>query len=161
MIHKNFNFSVNIRAGLNGPILQEYDSEEGRVSRSIEAVTDTILCTQITLHKDFEWFDADGLYVGIRYGSRDYQIELWIPKDLATPSSDENKWSLQIPGTNILDTATNRSMGCRYRFAELEVSDLYSKRLEKHILPKVGHVKSITEQRGSIIAVDRQSVTKR
>lgn len=123
MIHKDLNFSVNIRAGVNGPILQEYDSEGGRISRSIEAVTDTVLCTQITLHKDFEWFDADGLYVAIRYGSRDYQIELWIPKPSTPQLDDEDDWSFQIPGKNILDAATNQITGCQYRFAELEVSD--------------------------------------
>ena len=123
MIHKDLKFSVNIRAGVSGPILQEYDSEGGRISRSIEAVTGTVLCTQITLHKDFEWFDADGLYVAIRYGSRDYQIELWIPKPTTPELDDEDDWTIQIPGKNILDAATKQIAGCQYRFAELEVSD--------------------------------------
>ena len=124
MIHKEHNCSVSLRAGINGPILQEYDSEKGRTTRSIEAVTDTVLCTQITLHKNFEWFDADGLYVAIRYGSRDIQIELWIPKPATPQLDDEDDWSFQIPGKNILDAATNKTTGYQYCFAELKVSDL-------------------------------------
>ncbi|KAL8796801.1 MAG: hypothetical protein Q9195_000884 [Heterodermia aff. obscurata] len=120
MIYKDLRFSVNIRAGVNGPVLPEYDSERSRTTRSIEAVTDTVLCTQVTIHKNFEWYDADGLYVAIRYGSRDYQIELWIPKPDASQLGDEDDWTIQIPGKNILDAATNRNTGCQYRFAELE-----------------------------------------
>ena len=131
MIHQDLGFSVNIRAGVNGPILQEYDSEGGRISRAIEAVTDTVLCTQLTLHHDFKWFDADGLYVAIRYGSRDYQIELWIPKASVPQVDDEEDWIvLQIPGKNVLDTETNQIAGCQYRFAELEVSDYVRSRSE-------------------------------
>ena len=123
MIHQDLGFSVNIRAGVNGPVLQEYDSEGGRISRAIEAVTDTVLCTQITFHQGFKWFDADGLYVAIRYGSRDYQIELWVPKPSVPQLDDENDRTLQIPGNNVLDTEANQVVGCQYRFTELEVSD--------------------------------------
>ena len=153
MIHKDHNYSVNIRAGINGPILDEYDSERSRTTRSIEAITDTVLCTQITLHKNFEWFDADGLYVAIRYGSRDYQIELWIPKPRTPQPDDEDDLSFQIPGKNILDAATNKITGCQYRFADLKVSDLRSEPLENHVPYTCGQVKSIIEQE-KLVALD-------
>ena len=154
MIHKDHNYSVNIRAGINGPILDEYDSERSRTTRSIEAITETVLCTQITLHKNFEWFDADGLFVGIRYGSRDYQIELWIPKPRTPQTDDEDDLSFQIPGKNILDAATKKTTGCQYRFADLEVSDLCLESLENHIPHICGQVKSSQSlNRRIIIAV--------
>ena len=168
MFHKDLNYSVNILDGVNGSILREYDSERGRTTRSIEAVTGMVLCTQITLHKNFEWYDADGLYVAIRYGSRNYQIELWIPKSLTSQLDGEDDWSLKIPGKNvlgddwrfqipernILGAATNKTSGCQFRFTDLEVSDLYSKPPESHISYVFGHAKSITEQE-RLIAVDR------
>ena len=119
MINKA-DFSVSIRSGLNGPVMTEYDTEPGPITVCIEAITGTILCPQITIHENFNWHGADGLYVAVRYGSKPYQLVLWVPK----PTSDGNDdWSFQIPGMNVLDTATKQLVGYEYHFADLEVSD--------------------------------------
>ena len=39
-------------AGVNGLILQEYDSQEDYIYGTIEASTDVVLYTQITLHSN-------------------------------------------------------------------------------------------------------------
>lgn len=122
MIHKA-KFSANIRSGLNGPVMTEYDSEPGPTTVCIEAITGTILCPQITIHKNFNWHGADGLYVAVRYGSKPYPLELWVPKPSASSSDGNDDWSFQIPGRNVLDTATEQLVGYEYHFADLEVSE--------------------------------------
>lgn len=117
-------FSVNIRSGLDGPIMQEYDSENARNTRFIEATTDATICPQIVIHKKFQWHGADGLYVAIRYGSKPYQVAFWVPKPSESFSDAEDDWSFQIPGKNILDKATKQLVGYEYRVADLNVSEL-------------------------------------
>ncbi|KAG7008746.1 hypothetical protein G7Y79_00004g013300 [Physcia stellaris] len=47
-------------------------------------------------------------------------LVLWVPK----PTSDGNDdWSFQIPGMNVLDTATKQLVGYEYHFADLEISN--------------------------------------
>lgn len=122
MIHDQHGFSVSIRNGLNGAIAPEYDSENSRTSRSIEAAADATLCPQITIHKNFNWHGADGLYVAIRYGSRPYQLKVWVPKPAMSILNEEDNCSFQIPGKNIWDPATKKPIGCEYRIADLDVS---------------------------------------
>ena len=114
---------MSIRSGLNGPVMTEYDTEPSPTTVCIEAVTGTILCPQITIHKNFNWHEADGLFVAIRYGSKPYQLEFWVPKLNASSFDGEEDWSFQIPGKNVLDTATKQLVGYQYRFADLEVSE--------------------------------------
>ena len=75
MLQETLGLSVAIRAGLDGPMLKEYDSEPSRMKMSMEAVSGIPICPEIIIHDNFKWHDADGLHVAIRYGSPHYQLE--------------------------------------------------------------------------------------
>lgn len=60
MLHETLHFEVEILAGLDGPPLEEYNSETSNKKMSMEAVSGTMLCPKITIHHDFEWHRADG-----------------------------------------------------------------------------------------------------
>ena len=122
MIHSVGHFSVVLRDGLNGRILEEYNTEAGRTRRSVEAVAGLCICPQITIHKNFDWYEADGLLVSMLFGSSKVQLEVWVPKPDATLLDAEDDFSFQIPGRMRKD-----GVGNKFRFAELQVSDLSGK----------------------------------
>ena len=105
-------------------MLKEYDSEQSKKKKSMETVSGTPICPEITIHNNFDWHGADGLYVAIRYGSRHYQLEVWVPKPEESILESEDDWSFQLPGKNINDTENGTLVGCGYEFADLNVSSV-------------------------------------
>ena len=94
------------------------------------AVSGVGICPKVTLYKDFNWYDADGLFVAIRLGSRPYQVEAWIPKPGAALLSYD--WSFQIPGRNVWDPDKEQLIGEGFEFADLKVSRYSNLRFESH-----------------------------
>ena len=101
MLHESLGFEVQILDGLNGKALPDYDSEGSKTKVSIEVNTGTIIYPRITIHSDFNWYDAEGLYVTIYYASHTEQLHVWVPKPDASVLGNESSWSFQIPGKNV------------------------------------------------------------
>lgn len=76
--HKGLN--VSLRNGANGELMTDYDCEQGQKNTvSIAAIIGATICPEITIDSNFDWFDADGLYVAIRYGATLHEMTLWVP----------------------------------------------------------------------------------
>ena len=101
MLHESLGFEVGILAGIDGKIIPDYDSEGSNTKFSIEVKTGTLICPRITIYSDFNWYDADGLYVTIYYASHTEQLHVWVPKPDASVLANEGGWSFQIPGKNV------------------------------------------------------------
>ena len=130
MVHQN-GFSVQIRDGFDGEVMQEYDSESGTKTRvSIEAVKGATICPEITIHPEFKWHNADGLYVAIRYGSTPYEITLWVPDPFRGKESTEREdWTFQIPGKDCWDSSTEKTVHFKYQFRDIQVGNMTPNRI--------------------------------
>ena len=101
MLHESLGFEIDILAGLDGMVIPEHDSEQSKIRASIEADNKPLICPRVTIYSDFDWYDADGLYVKINYASSAEQLHVWVPKPDASVLAKEDGWSFQIPGKNV------------------------------------------------------------
>lgn len=104
--------------------MREYDwGRHGKTRMLVEAVEGATICPEITIHANFEWLKADGLFIGIRYGSPEYEIQLWIPKPQEGPASSERSdWTFQIPGKCAGSTVVGRGRVYHvYQFGQAQV----------------------------------------
>lgn len=115
--------TVSLRNGVDGPLMEEYDCESRTNTRSIEAVEGATICPEITIHSDFNWHNADGLYVAIRYGAEPYEIIVWVPDPFhGKASMDRADWTFKISGKDEWDHAQQKQLHYVYQFCPARVS---------------------------------------
>lgn len=115
--------TVSLRNGVNGPLMREYDHNWCSRTRAIEATDGAVLCPEITIHADFNWHSADGLYVAIRYGSSPYEMTLWVPDPHKGKGLHERSdWTFKVPGKAEWDFVKRKHVYFAYEFCPVRVS---------------------------------------
>ncbi len=115
--------TVSLRNGVDGPLMEEYDCESRTNTRSIEAIEGATICPEINIHPDFNWHNADGLYVAIRYGAEPYEILLWVPDPFYGKASvDRVNWTFKVPGKDEWDHVKQKQLHYVYQFCQARVS---------------------------------------
>lgn len=115
--------TVSLRNGVDGPLMEEYDCEARTNTRSVEAIEGATICPEITIHPDFNWHNADGLYVAIRYGAEPYEIILWVPDPFyGKASGDRAIWTFKVPGKDEWDLVKQKQLHYVYQFCQACVS---------------------------------------
>lgn len=112
MLHRQ-GIEVRLRNGIEGELIPEFDNEPGRNKVAIEAVGGLLLCPEIVIYPEFNWFDADGLYIAVEYGTPTAQIILWAPKPQELDHASEPA-SFFIPGAKFWDDAKAKAVCFEY-----------------------------------------------
>ena len=109
MVRQN-GLSVRILDGVNGLPMPEYNNEHRGNKVVLEAVHGVTLCPEITIHREFEWHGANGLYITVDYGFPLIRlITLWAPDPYGGEETQDRKdWTIKIPGTRSWDPSTDR-----------------------------------------------------